>query len=203
MAGYSKAYDATKIILGPGDIWLDVAVPSAAARMTVDTTSSVHTPDSTANPNAVHLGMTKSGTVVTYKPATQDFESDEQTAPFQSRLITEELTIEGEMLQCFDSSLLQKMTVGGTRATGSGYEEIAIGGLSAVTTFSLALIVPDITTPGTYFTVVQVYKAYNAEGWKLNVTRKEPATVPFKFSGLAVTTRAAGDQIGKWWKKVA
>ncbi|MFZ9311172.1 MAG: hypothetical protein ACO24O_06700 [Arenimonas sp.] len=203
MAGTTKSYDATKILLGPGDLYLNVAVPSAGSRMTVDTTSSVHTPDATANPSAVHLGMTKGGTIVTYKPTVQDFESDEQTAPYSSRIISEEFTIEGEMLQGLNTTLLDKLTVGGTLATGSGYEEIAIGGLSAVATYSVALIVPDITTPGTYFTVVQIYKAYNADGWKFGVTRKEPGSFAFKYSGLAVTTRTAGDQIGKVWKKVA
>jgi hypothetical protein len=203
MAGTAKSYDSGKIILGPGDLWLNVAVPSAAARLTVDTTSNLHTPDATANPNAVHLGMTKGGTVVSYKPTTQSFEADEITSPYLARMLMDDLSIKGEMLQVFDFALLKQLTVGGTFATGTGYEEIAVGGLSAVPTISVALIVPDLTTPGTYYTVVQVYKTFNSSGWDFNVTRKDPAAVNFEFKGLSITTRTAGDQVGKIWKKIA
>lgn len=203
MAGSTKSYDATKIILGPGDLWLDVAVPSAGARATIDTTSGSHTPDSTAHPNAKHLGMTMEGTEVAYAPNVQDFEADEITAPYLSRIITEVLSIKGKMLQVFDWDLLESMTVGGVKATGSGYEELPIGGRSSVTTTSILLIAPDITTPATYYTVVQLYKTYNSAGWAFPITRKNPASLAFEFKGQAITTRAVGDQVGNIWKKVA
>lgn len=199
MAGTAKSYDATKIILGPGDLWLNVAVPSAAARMTLHTDG---TPDSTANPQAKHLGMTKEGCEITYKPNVQDFEADEITSPFLSRIITEELSIKGEMFQVFDWALLAKMTVGGTYNTNTAYEEMTLGGLSTVTTMSIALIAPDINNPTTKFVVCQIYKTYNKAGWNFRETRKQPASLPFEFMGLSVTSRASGDQIGNIWKQV-
>ena len=73
MAGTAKTYTSSQIILGPADVWLSVAVPSAASRMTL---FSDGTPDAIANPSAVHLGLTAAGTTFEYKPESQDFGSD-------------------------------------------------------------------------------------------------------------------------------
>lgn len=202
MAGTARSYDASKVILGPGDLWAKVAVPAGGARATIDTTSSVHTPDATAHPNAKHIGMTVEGTVVTYKPEIQNFSCDELTAPFLSRIVSEPLSIKGAMYQVFDWDLLELMTVGGVKGTGTGYEEMPVGGRSAIPTTSIILIAPDITTPGTYYTIVQLYKTFNQAGWEFGVTRKNPANLAFEFMGQSVTTRTVGDQIGNVWKKV-
>ena len=199
MAATAKSYDATKIILGPGDLWVNVGVPSAGARLTL---ASDGTPDSVSSPNAKHVGMTKEGCELTYKPSITDFSADELTSPFISRLMAEEVSIKGEMFQVFDWSLLQKMTVGGTYNTNTAYEEMTIGGLSAVATVSIALIAPDINNPTTKFVVAQLYKTYNKAGWNFRITRKNPASLPFEFMGLSVTTRSAGDQVGNIWKQI-
>ncbi len=83
MAGTAKNYNANQIVLGPSDLWLNVAVPSAASRLTLHTDG---TPDDAANPNAIHLGMTAAGTTFEYVPEVQDFTSDELTAPHLSRM---------------------------------------------------------------------------------------------------------------------
>jgi hypothetical protein len=161
------------------------------------------TPDATANTTAKHVGMTKAGCELMYKPNVVDFEADELTSPFLSRLIGEVVSIKGEMFQVFDWSLLYAMTVGGTfnsnTSTTSGYEELTIGGLSAISTFSIALVAPDINAPTTKWVVAQLYKSYNKAGWGFTVTRKNPASLPFEFAGLSVTTRASGDQVGNVW----
>ena len=199
MAGTSKNYNGNQIVLGPSDLWLNVAVPSAAARLTLDADG---TPDATANPNAVHLGMTAGGVTFEYMPEIQDFTSDELTAPHMSRIISEKASLKGEFLQVFNWSLLEKMTVGGTRNvntnTSTGYEELTMGGVSTVSTFSVALIGPDIQGTGQYW-VVQLYKTFNKSGFTFAVTRKDQSRAPFEFSGLAVTTRAIGDQIANFW----
>lgn len=199
MAGTAKSYDATKIILGPGDLWAKVAVPTAGNRLTVHTDG---TPESVANPTAKHIGMTKEGCEVSYKPSVEEFTADELTSPFLSRIVGEVLAIKGEMFQVFDWALLAAMTVGGTYNTNMAYEELTIGGKSDVVTVSVALIAPDINNPTTKFVVAQLYKSYNKEGWAFRVTRKQPASLPFNFEGQAVTTRASGDQVGNIWKQV-
>lgn len=203
MPGTAKNYNGNQIVLGPSDLWLNVAVPSAAARLTLDTDG---TPDATANPNAVHLGMTAGGVTFEYMPEIQDFTSDELTAPHMSRIISEKASLKGEFLQVFNWALLEKMTVGGTRNvntnTSTGYEELTMGGTSTVPTFSVALIGPDIQGSGQYW-VVQLYKTFNKSGFTFAVTRKDQSRAPFEFSGLAVTTRAVGDQIANFWHQGA
>ena len=203
MAGTAKNYNGNQIVLGPSDLWLDVAVPNASSRLTLDADG---TPDSTANPTAIHLGMTAAGVTFEYMPEIQDFTSDELTAPHMSRIISEKASLKGEFLQVFNWNLLAKMTVGGTRSvntnTSTGYEELTMGGVSTVSTFSVALIGPDIQGTGQYW-VVQLYKTFNKSGFTFAVTRKDQSRAPFEFSGLAVTTRAIGDQIANFWHQGA
>lgn len=199
MAAATKDYDANEIILGPSDLWIKVAVPSAAARLTLDT----GTPETVANPSAYHLGMTEAGCTISYKPEIQDFMSDELTGPHLSRVITEAMTIKGNLLQIFDWDLLADLSAGGTYGshtnTSTGYEELTIGGKIALSTFSIALIGPDIQD-ATKFWVFQLYKTYNKAGFEFTVTRKDQSKVPFEFMGLSVTTRAVGDMIGNFWR---
>ena len=198
MAGTSKNYNGNQIVLGPSDLWLNVAIPQGGARLTLDADG---TPDNTANPDAIHLGMTAAGVTFEYMPEIQDFTSDELTAPHMSRIISEKASLKGEFLQVFNWNLLSKMTVGGTLATATGtaaYEELKMGGVSTVSTFSVALIGPDIQGSGQYW-VVQLYKTFNKSGFTFAVTRKDQSRAPFEFSGLAVTTRTVGDQIANFW----
>ena len=199
MAGTAKNYNGNQIVLGPSDLWLDVAVPNAASRLTLDADG---TPDNTANPTAIHRGMTAAGVTFEYMPEIQDFTSDELTAPHMSRIISEKATLKGEFLQVFNWDLLAKMTVGGTKNvntnTSTGYEELTMGGISTIATYPVALIGPDISGSGQYW-CVQLYKTYNKSGFTFAVTRKDQSRAPFEFSGLAVTTRPAGDQIANFW----
>jgi hypothetical protein len=196
----TKNYNANQIILGPSDIWLNVAVPGPGARMTLD----AGTPDTTANPSAIHLGMTSAGVTFEYVPEIQDFTSDELTAPHMSRIISESCTIKGEFLQVFNWALLEKMTVGGTKNTSTAtaspgpYEELTMGGLSTVSTYSIALIGQDISGTSEYW-VIQLYKTYNKAGFNFSVTRKDQSKAAFEFMGLAVPGRTVGDQIANFW----
>lgn len=181
-----------------------MAVPSAGARLSVALNSSSElSPDASANPSCIHLGMTKEGCTFEYKPNIQQFGSDELTAPHLSRIITEDLTLKGEFLQVYDWSILAKMTVGGTRSSSSssssGYDQLTMGGQSSISTYPIALIGPDIAGGNLYW-VIQLYKTYNKSGFTFHVTRKDQSSAPFEFQGLAITTRATGDQIGNWWK---
>lgn len=202
MAGTAKAYDSTKIILGPSDLWLNVAVPGAGARLTV---AADLTPDATANPSCIHLGMTEAGCSFEYVPEIQEFGSDELTTPHLSRIISEKATLKGSFLQVFDWNILEKMTVGGTKtintSTSSGYHSLTVGGLSSISTFPIALIGPDINAPTLYW-VIQLYKTYNRSGFSFSVTRKDQSKAPFEFSGLSITSRAVGDQVANYWKSL-
>ncbi len=199
MAGTAKNYDAQKIIIGPADVWLNVAIPGAGGRITLHTDG---TPDATANPNAVHLGLTKSGSVVTIASTYQPSEADELLSAYRVTRAAEQMMIEGEFLQVMDFDLLELMSCGAfTGASGSGYEQLRVGGKVAPTYISLAVIFALEADP-TKFGVAHIYKALNTAEMKAAINRKEPGAVPFKFEAYSVGTRTAGDQLGSIWKQV-
>lgn len=195
MSGVARNRNANQIILGPCDVWLNVALPGNAARLSLHTDG---TPLAASNPDAIHLGLTEAGVTFEYTPEIQDFTSDELTAPHLSRLISESARITGSFLQVFNWALLEKMTVGGKFNTNSAYEELTFGGLSTVTTFPVALIGQDISGSSEYW-VIQLYKTYNKAGFNFTVTRRDQSKAPFEFMGLAITSRTVGDQIGNFW----
>lgn len=198
MAGTPKNYNTAKTEIGPWDIWLDVAVPGAGARITLATDG---TPDATANPNAKHFGHSENGGTITYTPNITEFEADEVTAAILVQNIKELLGIQANALQILDTQLLSYLMPGGTRNTGSGYEEIAVGGKLTVPTFSVVGIAP-IYADVTKFLVMHLYKAYNKAGLKMDITRKKMASSPSDFTATAISSRAAGDQLGKIWISV-
>ena len=195
MAATPKNYNANQIILGPCDVWVNTALPAATTRITL---ASNGTPDDVTNTAVIHLGMTEAGVTFEYTPEVQDFTSDELTAPHMSRLISESARITGNFLQVFNWALLEKMTVGGKYNTNSAYEELTFGGLSDIATFPVALIGKDISGTDQYW-VIHLYKTYNKAGFSFTVTRRDQSKAPFEFMGLAITSRAAGDQIGNFW----
>ena len=202
MAGQPKAFSSALIELGPGDVWIDVELPAAGARVTITAAADGSlTPDATASPSAKHLGYTEAGARLIYEPSITQFEADESTAPVIVQNVGEALRIEGSYLQTLDSQLLVKMIAGGTRNTGAGYEEVTIGGKQTVATFTVMVIAP-VYNDTTKIVAAVLYKAYNTTGFSSAFSRKAMAASPFNFVGMAVATRAAGDQVGKWWRTV-
>lgn len=195
MAGTNKNYNTAKTEIGPWDIWLNVAVPGAGGRITL---AADGTPDATANPSCVHLGMTTEGGKISYVPSLTEFEADELTAAIIVQNVKEALGIAGNALQVLDTALLNYLIAGGTRASGVGYEEISIGGKQTVATFTVAGIAP-IYADVTKFLVCNLYKAYNKAALNMDIARKKMSSIPFEFAAMAISSRAAGDQNGKIW----
>ena len=194
MAALSKNYNSNQIILGPCDVWLNVALPATGSRLVLTS----GTPDDVTNTAAIHLGMTEAGVTFEYTPEVQDFSSDELTAPHLSRIVTESARITGNFLQVFNWAILEKMTVGGKYNTNSAYEELTFGGVSEITTFPVAVIGKDISGSNEYW-VIQLYKTFNRAGFSFTVTRRNQSQAPFEFVGQAISSRPANDQIGNFW----
>lgn len=199
MAGKATNWNTAAIANSKGQLWANLAIPGAGARLTLHTDG---TPDSTANPNAVHLGMTREGAKYMVKPTFEDYFADEFRAPIKSQLTQIEAAITAELLQVHDSDLLALLSNGfGTRTTGTGYEQITFGEIAMVYT-SIALIFPLEADP-TKFGVFHLYKARNEGGIETELGRRKLSGVPINFKGLDITSRAAADTIGSFWKQVA
>lgn len=196
MAALSKNYNSNQIVLGPCDVWLNVALPATGSRLVLTS----GTPDDATSASAIHLGMTEAGVTFEYTPEIQDFTSDELTAPHLSRIVSESARITGNFLQVFNWDILEKMTVGGKKNidSSSAYEELTFGGLSEITTFPVAVIGKDISGSNEYW-VIHLYKTFNRAGFSFTVTRRNQSQAPFEFVGQAITSRPANDQIGNFW----
>lgn len=185
------------VAIGPGQCWTNLAIPGAGGKLTL---ASDGTPDSVQNPNAVHIGMTEAGSAISLKQTFTDFFADEFVDPIIRHITAQEAAITGSWLQLLEMSLIQLMTPGTVRADGFGYERVTFGGSNTVNYYSTALIFP-LENNSALFGVFHLYKAINDPGLAFSVGRKKLGAAPFAFRGLAITSRAAGDQVGAYWKQ--
>lgn len=203
MAGTAKNQVATEILKGPCSVWINLAVPAAAGRLTLDADG---TPDATANPTAWNVGLTVGGAKYSFKYSETSEEADELTAPFNKIISADNCTIQFEMWQSDNvNKLLQAFAPSGTYATGVGYEEIAFGGSLAIPAAAKpsVAIIGQRTSDPTKFFVVHLYSAINTAGLEGTFTKKNSMSIPITLEGQSVSTRAAGDQVGKIWHIIA
>ena len=180
-------------------LWANLAVPAASARLTLDTDG---TPDSTANPNAKHLGHTDAGLTVTARDTIQDWFADEVPYPIGSSLQSSEVMIEGAALQIADEEAMKIFGSGiGTYSTAAGYKQFQLGWKPTITYNSMAVIYPSPLDP-TKFAVFNLYNARNTNGFQFQIGRKNRASTGFQIKGYGLTARAAADQLGNYWWQI-
>lgn len=206
MPGTVDNWLTTRVAIGPGKLYAnlgggsdhiwDVANPG---RLLLHTDG---TPLSTQNPNAVHLGMTEGGAAYSIKPSPVQFFADEFAYPIVTRVNQEEAAITGSLLQVLDMVVQQIMNPTATRSDVTGTQGITFGGSGVIGYTSVALIFPIEGAPTTYG-VFHLYKAFNDAGLAADVTRKKLGSTPFTFRGQAITTRPAGDQVGRYFMQTA
>lgn len=199
MAGTADRYTVAAIPMGViAKIYAGVAVPSADSRLTLATDG---TPDSVANPNAIHLGHTDAGLSLSASMSTTEFFADEIPEPIGTGIDKLDLMIEGTGLQTNDEEYLKFMGANFlTYSTAAGYKQSTIGYKTSVQYSSVAVIFPS-PQDATKFAVWHLYSALNTAGIKIQVGRKQRAGSPFTIKGYGVTSRAAADQAGNiWWQ---
>lgn len=197
MAGTSTDYNVAAIAVTKGQLWAGLAIPAADSRLTLDADG---TPDSIANPNAVHLGLTREGAEFLVKPNFEKYYADEFSSAIKTDIGDTEAAINAELLQVADMDIMSLLTPGvGTLGSGAGYEEIALG-KSTIVYSSIALVFPLEADP-TKFGVFHLYRALNGEGFQVGIGRKKLAGTPVTFMGHDVVSRAKTDTVGKYWKQ--
>jgi|SRR5204862_5722184 hypothetical protein len=200
MAGTATRFNPLTIPMGVvAQLWANLAVPAASARLTLDTDG---TPDSTANPNAKHLGHTDAGLTVTARDTIQDWFADEVPYPIGSSLQSSEVMIEGAALQIADEEAMKIFGSGiGTYSTAAGYKQFQLGWKPTITYNSMAVIYPSPLDP-TKFAVFNLYNARNTNGFQFQIGRKNRASTGFQIKGYGLTARAAADQLGNYWWQI-
>lgn len=198
MAGTATRFSTDYIRAGSvGQLWYNTALPGANARMSLHTDG---TPDSTANPNAKHLGMTRAGATIKVVTSITDFFADEFPEPIKSTVDQVDGSIEGELLQVFDIEALKALTAAnGTVTVDDDFEEISFG-IKPLSYVPVALIFPTEADPS-LFAVFHLYKAINTSGLTFGVGRKDMSGAPFMFKGYGIPTRAKADTLGKFWQQ--
>lgn len=196
MAGTADNFDGTKILIGPGRVYADLAIPGHGGRLIIDPTT--RTPDAGQNPDAKHLGFTREGTEVRLNAELERFYGDESTFPLITRPQRETAAISGEILQVTDFDLLEILLPTATRSTISGIDGIHFG--DGALNYTSVAIVADLPEDPTRVWVAHLYRALNDQGLAARVTRTQPAGVPFAFQGEAISTRPLGDRVGILFK---
>lgn len=199
MAGSAYNFSATQITNQFGWFWIGLAIPGAGARITLHTDG---TPESVANPSAKHLGHTTEGWEMTATTTTEDQFLDEQAAAVDSVINEAAIALAANLAQTQDiSGVLQHLVSGfGTFGTAAGYEQIQLGITPLVYTPS-ALIFPtkaDVTK----FMIYNLYRSKNDSGLANQIRRRGLGNNPVSFKGYAITSRAATDTIGNFWKQI-
>lgn len=200
MPGSSLRYSTNTIRAGSvGQIWTGVAVPGVGGRLTLHTDG---TPESVANPGAIHLGHTDAGTKITINMTVTDHFVDEVPYPVKASHDVTSFEISGNIVQVVDEAILTALTENfATYSTAAGYKQFSIGTPAALAFRTVTLIVP---TPmdATKFLVAQAYNAMNVAGLDITVDRKGRSMTPFNFRAYALTARAANDTLGAYWWQI-
>ena len=197
MPGTADNFSNTNIVIGPGKLYADLAIPGHGGRLILHTDG---TPDATQNPDAKHIGYTLEGTEFSIRPEVTNFFADETSYPIVSRVQQEIAQITGTALQVADFDIEEILNPTATRTTISGIDGIHFGGGLVLTYTCVAIVFPLEEDP-TRYGVVQLYKSYNNAGIAARVTRTALAGTPFAFQGIAIGTRPVGDQVGAFWKQ--
>jgi hypothetical protein len=153
-------------------------------------------------------GAVTGASTVLWTPKINAISADQVAAPIDARLVSEEESIEAEVMET-DYAKLKAYVANGLYSTGAdpglpsgyqNYEEISFGGLMMIPQMSVAVVSPRQEAPGK-FVVSQLYNAYQAQALSMPFSREKPTTVKIKFSGLADAARPVGDQVGKVYRQ--
>jgi hypothetical protein len=159
------------------------------------------TPDATANPTAFHFGATKAGAKLMIKGTFKKFSVDEFRAPIVTNVDAIEMGIAAELVGITDMDVMKNLLPGvGSYSTASGYKQITVGSI-AIVYQSVANIFPLIEDT-TKYGIFNVYKSLNDNGVEWAQSRVELGFTPANFVGYEITTRAAADTLGNYWKQI-
>jgi hypothetical protein len=201
MAGTADNFSSTTVAIGPGKLYAGLAIPGAGGRLIL---ASDGTPDATQNPNAIHLGYTEGGTEWKQSHTLTSFNADESNFPIVSRITAEEASISGSLLQIMDFDIDVILNPLNVRSNLVGTQGATLGGMTTFSYNSVAVVFPIEGSSGpVVYGVFHLYKAVNDAGGAAKVTSKALGASPFSFKGHAISTRAAGDQVGRKFRQNA
>lgn len=207
MAGTADNWLTNRVSLGPGKLYGNLGgTNNAPWDIASGTRLLLHTdgtPNSTQNPNAVHLGMTEGGEEWLVKDSKTDFRADEFVSPIISRITDQEIAITGSLLQISDMAVMQIMNVTATRSDVGGSEGLTWGSSNPVIVYRSFAVIWPVEGDSTKFHVFHIYKGYNDAGMAAQVSRTKLGASPFAIHGYPDTTRTNGDYSCRFFRQVS
>lgn len=201
----AKNWRTTALAQNAGNLWGSLGTISAGSRLLVHVADG--TPDATANASAFHFGATKGGAKLMIKSSMDKFHVDEFRGPVVTNISEVQMGISAELVAITDMDVMTHMLPGvGTYSTAAvsgdyvAYKMIQVG-IKAITYQGVALIFPLIEDTAKWG-VFQMYSALNDAGVEWAQSRKELGFTPVSFVGFEVTSRAATDTMGSYWKQI-
>jgi hypothetical protein len=199
MPGTAVSWKGAALAQNAGQLWGQLAIPGAAARITLHTDG---TPESVANPNAFHYGVTKAGSKLSVKAAYTKYYADEFRGPLVTSVDKVDMMIAASLLAVTDMDVVKNLLAGvGTYSTAAGYKQVTIGTL-AIVYQSIACIFP-LIEDATKWGIFNIYSGINESGIEWDQGRTVMGEMPVQFSAYEITTRAAADTLGNFWKQIA
>jgi hypothetical protein len=171
--------------------------------------TSTASPPSTNSTTALYGGAIQGATTFGIVPKIAEIKADQIFGAIDARPTDAEATIEATLLET-DLQKLSFLLAGASYLTGTdttlpagfqSFEQLTYGGLYQITKWPVAVISPRVNYPGK-FVVSQLYNAYVGKDPSLEFSKEKPTTAKVTFSGIAIPTRAMGDQLGTIWRQL-
>jgi hypothetical protein len=185
------SYDASKLVIGPGKMYLGAPLPADGASISTILTGGVPA-------SGTLVGYTKTGTEYHSSVDQEGYEVDETKSPIFTNVTAENVSITGTLVQLVDAAVLKALLPNYRFLTPATF---SVGGLvsyAAEAQPSVLVVGQDRAVP-TKIVAVMLYKAQNIGEFILAITRANPSETDFEFQGQAIGSRMAGDQVGQVW----
>jgi len=190
----AKNYAVGEIYQGPADLWYLPTPPTdSAQRVTIDATTL--TPDATAHPASVTLGLTEGATTFMASPKIDFIKADQADGPVDAYLGSIGAKIEATMLEASMDKLARALGVGNYSLSAGAYAQTTFGGTLVPPTLCLAAIGVKQSAP-TKAVAGCLYRVNAADGITWMASRAKPNAYKVTFSGQADVTRTLGRTVG-------
>ena len=181
-------YLASDIVIGPGALYFETTPPTAGTKLVLD-----------AN------GVPPDGRLAGYTEAGNTLNIGWQTPPNEAWAYQERyrvaapnvMAIAGRLVQVRDLALMHYILPPSN-----------VPGATNWLTFGSAKqpdLVPSVTLVYKYtksatpaYGYAMIYRAMNVTPFSINITRRNPAAVDFRFEAIIAETRPPEDQLGQW-----
>jgi len=182
-------YLASDIVIGPGALYFGTTPPAAGSKLTLDANG--------VPPDGRLAGYTEQGNTINIGWQTPPNEAWQYQENYRVAAANV-MAIAGRLVQVRDLALMHYLLP-------PSYVPAATNWL----TFGVAKqpdLVPSVTLVYEYrlpaatkaYGYAMIYRSMNVTPFSINVTRRNPTAVDFRFEAIVVQTRPPEDQLGQW-----